>query len=186
MKLAASATRALSHLQDLSGDRRGMAAVEFSVILPFMLIGYLGGVEVGDAIAIDLRVSLTARTVGDLASQYITIDNSTMSNILSASTAVMAPYSASPIVVTVSEVTTNSSGQGTITWSDSLNGTPRPVGQSVTLPTQIQTPNVSFIWAEVTYAYTPNLGYVMTGTLSLSDQTFMYPRLANSVTRVNS
>ena len=182
----ATAVGAFAHLRELASDRKGMAAVEFSAILPFMLIGYLRGVEVGNGISVDLRVSLTARTVADLASQYITIDNSTMTNILNASTAVMAPYSAAPIVVTVSEVTTDSSGRGTITWSDSLNGTPRPVGQSVTLPTQIQTPNVSFIWAEVSYAYTPGLGYVMTGTLSLSDQEYMYPRLANSVTRVNS
>ena len=33
--------------------------------------------------------------------------------------------------------------------------------------------NVSFIWSEVQYAYTPNLGYVMTGTLTLSDSAFM-------------
>ena len=61
----------------------------------------------------------------------------------------------------------------------------RPVGQPVTLPTQLQTPNISLIWAEVQYAYTPNLGYVMTGTLNLSDQVYMYPRLANYVTRCN-
>jgi hypothetical protein len=60
------------------------------------------------------------------------------------------------------------------------------VGQPVTLPSGLQTPNISLIWAEVQYAYTPNLGYVMTGTLNLSDQVYMYPRLANYVIRSNS
>ena len=178
--------RLRSRLQSFARDRRGVSAVEFSAVLPFMLIAYLGSVEVGNGIAIKLRVTMTARTVSDLATQYFTIANADMASIMSASTAVMAPYSAVPLVITLSEVTTDASGKGTITWSDSLNGSPRPVGQSVTLPAQLQTPNISLIWAEVKYGYTPNLGYVMTGTLTLSDQVSMYPRLANYVTRVNS
>jgi Flp pilus assembly protein TadG len=175
-----------SPLRAFARDRRGVSAVEFSAVLPFMLVAYLGSVEVGNAIAIKLRVTMTARTTADLATQYFTIMNADMSNILSASSAVVAPYSAAPLVVTVSEVTTDAAGKGTITWSDALNGTARPVGQSVTLPAQLQTPNISLIWAEVTYTYKPNAGYVMTGTLTLSDQVFMYPRLANYVNRVNS
>jgi Flp pilus assembly protein TadG len=112
--------------------------------------------------------------------------NADMTNIMNASTAVMAPYSGGPLVITLSEVKTDANGNGTIFWSDSLNGTARPVGQGVTLPPQLQTPNVSLIWAEATYAYTPNTGYVLTGTLTLSDQVFMYPRLANSVCRNNN
>ncbi|HEY7242638.1 MAG TPA: TadE/TadG family type IV pilus assembly protein [Xanthobacteraceae bacterium] len=179
-------TRIRSGVRTFGRDRRGIAAVEFSVALPFMLVAYLGSVEVGNAIATKLRVTSTARTLANLATQYFTIKNADMSGIMSASTAVMAPYSAAPLVITLSEVTTDASGKGTITWSDTLNGTARPVGQSVTLPSQLQTPNISLIWAEVKYAYTPNLGYVMTGTLTLSDQVYMYPRLANNVNRVNS
>jgi Flp pilus assembly protein TadG len=186
MMPAASTFGPVQRIRDFAGDRRGISAVEFSLVLPFMLVAYLGSVEIGNGIATKLRVSLTARTVADLASQYFSIKNADMSNILSASSAVMAPYSTSPLVITLSEVTTDASGNATVTWSDSLNGTARPVGQTVTLPTAIRTPSVSFIWAEVTYAYKPNLGYVMTGTLTLSDQLFMYPRLANYVTRVNS
>jgi Flp pilus assembly protein TadG len=183
---AASTFGAFLRIQDFARDRKGVSAVEFAVVLPFMLVAYLGSVEIGNGIATKLRVALTARTVADLATQYFTIKNADMTNILSASSAVMAPYSTGPMVITLSEVTTDANGVATITWSDSLNGSARPVGQPVTLPTEIQTPLVSFIWAEVKYAYTPNLGYVMTGTLNLSDQVFMYPRLANYVTRVNS
>jgi Flp pilus assembly protein TadG len=173
-------------VRDLLDDRKGVSAVEFAMILPFMLVAYLGSVEVGNGVAISMRTSLVARTTADLATQFLTIKNADMTNIMNAAAAVMAPYSAAPVKVTVSLVTTDGSGNGKIVWSDTLNGTTRPVGQSVTLPANLQTPNVSFIWSEVQYAYTPNLGYVMTGTLSLSDSAFMYPRLANSVARINS
>lgn len=104
-----------------------------------------------------------------------------MSGILNASSQIIAPYPAANMVVTVSEVTTNSQGQGTITWSASLNGTARTVGASVTLPTALQTSNISLIWGEVTYPYTPQMGYVLTGTVNLYQSTYFYPRLSSSV-----
>jgi len=175
-----------ARLRRFRSDRGGVAAVEFSLILPVMLTIYLGGVEVGDGFAIDTRVTLVARSVTDLATQYITIDNQDMSNILGASTSIVAPYGAANITVTVSEVTTDNSGNGTVTWSDSLNGTARAVGSKITLPASLQTPNISVIFGEVSYAYTPALGYVITGTITMSDSFYMMPRLVNSVTRVNS
>jgi Flp pilus assembly protein TadG len=151
-----------------------------------MLTIYLGGVEVGDGFAIDTRVTLVTRSVTDLATQYVTIDNQDMSDILGASTALIAPYAATNITVTVSEITTDSGGNGTVTWSDSLNGTARIVGSKITLPTSLKTANISIILGEVSYNYTPALGYVMTGTITMSDSFYMMPRLVNSVTRSNS
>ena len=109
-----------------------------------------------------------------------------MSNILAASSAIAAPYAAANLTVTVSEITTDSSGNGKITWSDSLNGTARTVGSTITLPASLRTPNISLVFGEVSYSYTPALGYVITGTMTLSDSFYMMPRLANSVTRSNS
>ncbi len=162
-------------------DRAGVSALEFSIVLPFMLLLYIGGNELGNGLAVQYRVTLAARTVADLASQYVSIDNPTMSSILGASSAVLAPYSSANMVVTVSEVTTNASGQGSITWSDSLNGTPRTVGAAVTLPTALQTPNISLIWGEVSYPYTPSTAYVITGTINIYQSAYFYPRLSSSV-----
>src|SRR5579872_2313349 len=166
-------------------DRRGVAAVEFSLILPIMLTIYLGGVEVGDGFAVDLKVTEVAHSVADLASQYVTIDDSDMSNILNASAEIVAPYSALNIIVTVSEVSTDSNGNATVTWSDSLNGTARAVGQKITLPASLKIPNISLILGEVSYNYTPNLGYAITGTIVLSDNYYLFPRLSKTVARVN-
>lgn len=172
-----------SYLRWFAGDHKAVSAVEFALILPFMIFTYVGSAELGDGMAIYYKATETARTVTDLASQYVTIDPTTMSNILGASTQVMAPYSATNIVVTLSEVNpTNASGQGTIAWSCSLNGTARTYNSTVTLPTNLQTPtNVSIIWGEVTYPYTPAMGYAVTGTINLYQSIYFYPRLSNSV-----
>jgi Flp pilus assembly protein TadG len=168
-------------LRRFADDRNAVSAIEFAVVLPFMLLMYIGGVELGDGLAIQFKVTQTARTVSDLTTQYVSIDSATMSGILGASTQVVAPYPSANIIVTVSEVTTNSNGQGTITWSCSLNGTPRPLNQSFTLPSALQTANISLILGEVTYPYTPQLGYVITGTINIYQSTYFYPRLSNQV-----
>jgi Flp pilus assembly protein TadG len=171
----------------------GVSAVEFAIVLPLMVLLYVGGIEIGEAVAIDYKTTLTAHTVADLATQYVSIDNAAMSTILAASSAVIAPFGGatlcqtpSNVVVTVSEVNVSASGRATIVWSDSLNGTARTVGQVVTLPSQLDTPNISLIWGEVTYSYTPWIGRVLTGTITIYENVFLYPRLTSAVARVNS
>jgi Flp pilus assembly protein TadG len=174
-------------LRALRTDRKAMAATEFAIVLPFMLTLYVGGVELGDGMAINVKVSETAHIVADLATQNQTINNSLMTKILGASSATIAPYAAANAIVTISEVSTNSGGIATVTWSDSLNGTPRTVGQTVTLPSSLAgTPNISLILGEVSYAYTPQLGYAITGTVTLYDSYYLFPRNSSSITRVNS
>jgi Flp pilus assembly protein TadG len=176
-------TTVLTRLRDWRDDHRGVAAVEFAIVLPFMLALYIGGVELGDGMMIQLKVTDTAHSVADLTSQQTTsVTSATMSGILGASSATIAPFQASNLVVTVSEVSTNASGVATVTWSQSLNGTKRPAGQTMTLPSSLAgQPNISLILGEVSYAYTPNLGYTITGTVSIGDSYFLFPRNSTSI-----
>jgi Flp pilus assembly protein TadG len=167
-------------------DKRGVSAVEFAMLLPLMITLYLGSVEVSQGIGIDRKVTLTTRTVADLASQVSSINNADMTNMLNASSAVIVPYDTSKLKVTVSEITIDSTGVAKIVWSDTLNGTKRAVGSTVTLPTALNVPSTSLIWSEVAYTYKPTIGYVVTGTLNLSDQIYMRPRVSDSVSRLNS
>jgi Flp pilus assembly protein TadG len=169
-------------------DQEGTSAVEVAMILPVLLTLYLGTVEVSQGLSMDRRVTLTARTAADLASQVSSIDNTYMTNLLSASSAVMSCNSInqcdiSKLKITVSEVKIDSNQTAKVVWSDTLNGAKRSVGSSVSLPTALKIANTNLIWSEVSYSFKPTVGYVITGTLSLSDQIFMRPRLADCVTR---
>jgi Flp pilus assembly protein TadG len=186
MTPAITCGRFARHLRRFGGERDGVSAVEFAIILPFMLTLYIGSTEFGNGMTIQFKSTLAARTVADLASQYVNIDSATMNKILGAASSVLQPYPSNNAVVTVSEVTTNAVGQGTVTWSASLNGTARPSGQSVTLPNAMQTANMKVIWGEVTYPYTPTMGYVITGTLNIYENVFFYPRLATCVSYNNA
>jgi Flp pilus assembly protein TadG len=165
-------------------DPRGVAAIEFAMLLPMMVALYLGTVEVSQGVSIDRKVTLTTRTVVDLVTQSASINNASMTNILDSSAKILSPYPTGNLRVTVSAVTIAADGKATIAWSDTRNGTAHPVGQQVTLPSPaLAVPNTTLIWSEVAYPYTPQIGYVITGTVNLSDQIYMRPRLSDTVTR---
>ena len=101
------------------------------MLLPLMLTLYLGGVEVSQGVSIDRKVTLTARTVADLISQVSSVNNAGMTNILTASSAVLSPYPTDPGEshrVTSLKIDANS--KVTVEWSDTLNGTARAKGST--------------------------------------------------------
>jgi Flp pilus assembly protein TadG len=167
-------------------DRRGVSALEFAIVLPLMLALYLGSAEVTQGIAVKRKVTLTARAVTDLSSQYTAITGADMTNIFNAGSAIIAPYTASNLQETVSEVSINAQGQATVVWSNTFNGTALTVGQAVTLPSALAVPNTYLILGQASYSYNPTYGYVLTNTLTLSDQFYMRPRQSISVSYTGS
>jgi Flp pilus assembly protein TadG len=164
---------------DFRRDRRGIAAVEFAMLLPLMLTLYLGGVEVSQAVSVDRKVSLTARAVADLVAQVAqgaSINNADMSNIMNAAKAVAAPFPDSKLKVIVSSVKIDANKKATIEWSDGFHTTARAKDSTVSVPDGLLIPNTWLVWSEVSYAYTPTIGYVITGTLNLKDQIYMRAR----------
>jgi len=181
--MSALTARLASRLSQFCGERRAVAAVEFAMLLPVLVSLYLGCVELSRGIAADRKVTLVAHTVADLATQFTDIADSDMSNILNASAAIMAPYAASSLQAVVSELAIDAKGNATVVWSDTLNGTARTAGQTVTIPSTLAVPNTYLVLGETTYNYNPVFGYVITGTLTLTDKIYMQPRQSVCVTR---
>lgn len=179
--MRAAARRLTGALTRFGSECRGLAALEFAMLLPVLMTLYLGSVEVTTGVAIQRKVTITARAVADLASQFTSIGSSDMSNILSASSAIIVPYAAANLQTVVSELAVNAQGTATVVWSSTLNGTARAAGQVVTIPASLAVPNTYIILGEAAYSYKPTYGYVMTGTVTLSDQIYMTPRQSNSI-----
>ena len=174
----------LHRVRNFSVDTRAVAAVEFAIVVPFMLLLYVGGVELGNGLAISVKVSETAHTVADLVSRNACVTDSSLNTMFGASSATIAPYSSTEVSVVVSEISTDANGKATVTWSKALNGTPLTLNQPVTLPAALGTPsppNISLILGQVTYQYTPGLGYTISGTLPIADSYYLYPRVSSVV-----
>src|ERR1700726_3230086 len=82
---------------DMFRDRSGIAATEFAVIVPLMLVMFFGTVEFSSGVAVDRKVTLVARTLSDLTSQSLSVATTDLSNFFAAGTAILTPYPATPI-----------------------------------------------------------------------------------------
>ncbi len=180
-------SRLFHRVASLSRNRSGMAAVEFALLLPFMLLLYLGSYQIVQMISVKRLVTLTASTVANVTTQYASISASqTMPDILNASAAVLTPNPVANAKVVVSLVSIDKSGKATITWSQALSGVGRPVGQTVTLPASLDVPNTALVWGETTYAYTPVIDFLHIGTINLYSSVFMLPRASSGTIALTS
>ena len=169
-------------LRSFKRDRDGASAIEFAILAPLLIALYLGCVEITDGIAADRKVTLVAGALSNLTSQSQTITADGMTNILNASAAIIKPYSVGNLAATITCLKIDAAGVAKVKWSATLNGTARADGSTVTLPSaDLAVPNSYLVWSEVNYNYTPVVGYTISGTLALSDQMFMSPRITPPV-----
>src|SRR5580698_4218179 len=99
-------------------DCRGIAAIEFAMIVPIMLVMFFGTVEFSSGVAVDRKVTLVARTLSDLTSQSLSVATTDTANFFAASTAILTPYSATPAKAAISELYINPSTlKATVQWN---------------------------------------------------------------------
>jgi Flp pilus assembly protein TadG len=167
--------RAARSMIRFARDRRGVSALEFALVAPMMIALYFGCVEVSDGVAVDRKVSLTSATLANLVAQSTAISSTDMSNILDASSAIIMPYSSSNLKMTVSCLSIDGNKAVTTKWQATRNG---GTGATISVPADLKVANTQLILAQVSYAYKPVVGHTITGTLTLSDQMFMMPRIS--------
>ncbi len=177
----------LLRLSRFVADCRGVAAIEFVWVLPIMIPLLFGTVELSTGIAISRKITLTAHTVADLASQLTTVAASDSSDMLAASSVIMWPYANNPaaandqaknVKIVLSCIDIDANGNATIAWSDTLNGTALSKGSGVSVPSALIVKNThsGLLWGQVSATYTPTFATNLVGTMNLSDQFYLAPR----------
>ena len=178
--------RAKAFFADARQDTRAVSAVEFALIVPVMCTLFLASVETTQGLQIDRKVSLTARALSDLASQSTVIADTEMTNILDASSDILTPFSAGNALMVVTGIQIDAKGKATVAWSDQRNSTRYTCGATITVPTQLM-PDLGttgfLVLAEVKYNYTPIIGFLITGTVQLSDRLYTRPRIGDTISR---
>jgi Flp pilus assembly protein TadG len=176
-------------------DRGAVAAVEFALIVPMMILIYLGGNEIGNALTVLRKVTHGTNALADLVTQSKSVSSSDITQIMNAVGAVLYPYQTSHLRARVSVVAIDSSGVAKVSWSSASNFTqtsPFPTkepqitaltaGSVVTLPASVRTNSTYLVMAEVHYYYTPPIGYVLSGTIDLKDTFYLRPRFSDTIT----
>lgn len=166
---------------ELLGDRSGVAAIEFAMIVPLMLVLFFGTNEFSSGVAVDRKVTLMARTLSDLTSQNTSVTDTQLTNFFNASKAIMTPYDSTPVKSTITELYVDPGTlQAKVQWSK--GNAPRTAGTTVAIPTALQIGGTYLIFSEVSYKFVPTVGYVMAKAgITLSDFTYTRPRQSTCV-----
>lgn len=170
-------------------DCRGIAAVEFAVILPVMLVMFFGVVEFSSAIAVYRKATLVARTLSDLTSQMKdSVADADLTSFGQTAKAIMTPYAASPLISSITELYVEPvTLVAKVQWSRALSidatgnvtlGTSAHNKRDVVIiPPTLQIGGTYLIWSEVGYTYRPAVGYIMAPAgVPLHDSAYTRPR----------
>ncbi len=176
--------RIAEFVRRLQRDASGLAAIEFAIICPVMLVSLLGAVEVSNGMLADRKVTQVTSTIADLTSQDTVVTNAEMSDIFAAGAAVMYPMGSTTLKMRVSSVVADLNGVTRIAWSSDYNNMgARSVGSTITLPPGIVAPGASVIFSEVEYKFTSAIGEFLTGGVTIKDKFYLRPRRVLTITR---
>lgn len=200
MSVRAGAQTAISRLAAgfarLIPDRRGVAAVEFALIVPLLLSMYFVTMEVGQGIEANRKVSRIGSMVADLITQQPEITPLELAAILKIGESILQPYnrSAPKIVATAIDITTGSevkvawSGklEGGVYSKDAAAGTPTTVPPTLNIPGSFLIRVDSYLNYEPLITWSPNakstLGLLAAfDNIPMKETYYLRPRMSPTV-----
>jgi Flp pilus assembly protein TadG len=169
-------------LAGLPGAREGLAAVEFAMLLPVLILGYIGLADAAEAMMAQRRADHIANTIADLTSQSTAVSAANLNDYFSIGALVMAPFPTNTLGQRITCITANSSGVPQVAWSvgsGSLTGlTP---GSTVTVPDSLLSAGQTIIEADVSYTYKNQIAWVLPTSLTFNQTAYLRPRQSSTV-----
>jgi Flp pilus assembly protein TadG len=164
------------------GDIRGVAAVEFALLAPALILVSLGSYEVFQAAAAYRKLCSTTVELAGVTSQYSTMSANDVSNVMNASAQIMTPFATQNLSIVLTEITTDNSKKPTVTWSQAYNGgTALTPGASASLPASLAQKNTSYILVQTAYAWSPMVSGGPIGSIQMTDQIYSLPRGSGTI-----
>jgi Flp pilus assembly protein TadG len=161
----------------------GMAATEFAMVAPVMILMWFGVTELADAYDASTKATAVASTAADLIAQEKIVCDAEMTDAFSALTAIMYPFPPNNMKIRISSLIDNGNGTVKVAWSDGQNLTARSVNSPVTIPAGLVTTGGSVIFAEVTYTFNSPAPHFFPTPMPMSDLYYLHPRKVEQIDR---
>lgn len=176
----------LNRLKGFRKDAGGVAAIEFAMIVPLMLMMFVGAVEFSQAITVDRRVSQVASATADLVARSKELSTSDMTGITQVVEQLVKPYDHTLLKMSIMNVAASPTDatDTKICWSYAHNGGTGAYNKNdpYTLPTGVVEAGDSVVVTEVEYAYEPLIfNHFITSTKNLEEKFYLKPRLSSYV-----
>jgi Flp pilus assembly protein TadG len=161
-------------------NKKGLAAVEFALILPVMMTLFFGVVEVSQLLGARAAVANVASVTADLVAQKSAMTTGEMSNVFSAAETILYPYPTAAAQITISSIVYDTASKsltsGRVAWSCTKNGTAKSVGSTADLPDGLMTEDGSVIVSEIKYDYASPTTQMVAGVVPMTNIFYTKPR----------
>ncbi|MBS0332352.1 MAG: pilus assembly protein [Proteobacteria bacterium] len=165
-------------------DTRGLAAVEFALLAPIMVLLYFGLAEFTMALMAQRRVAHVASVVADLVSQTPQIKNSQVTDIFTVGGSILSPFPSTPLKLRITSVVADSKAVPKVSWSKGQGMSALAANTVVTVPNNLLAAGDSVVMADVEYDYTSPLQIVLPNALAFTSTFYLKPRASPSVTLI--
>ena len=177
--------RTLPNLRNFVVNRSGVAAVEFALVAPVLILLYAGCVDVTRAVTFHRKLMHTTAAIGDLVAQSTDLTQADVVDIFDVADAMMAGYPKERFTVKVSGVTVDDIGRAKVEWSVAQGVTADKKNALFTLPESLRAlRSQSFIMTDATDSYVPLMRVLpdLTITMTASSRNRSRGRVAVSCT----
>lgn len=194
MKTNSSSIFSISKLREkilgFRKDSKGVAALEFAIIAPILILLFLGTLEISLAVSVDRKVSRISSAVADLITQETeTIDADYLDSVFAIADRIMYPHDDS-VEIAVVGIDIDENSVARVTWKRTYGGATAPaVGSTYPVPNSIKNPDTFLVAATVKTDHAPAFKFVNYNngnltfdgaTIELSEEMFLRPRQSDS------
>lgn len=158
----------------------GVAAVEFGLLVPLLLVMFVGTLEIGQAVGLDRRVSMATASTADLIAREKTASDDSLAGVMEIVKHLMSPYDSQRLSIGVVAVKADPANAANtrVEWSYSFQGASVPSKcAAYSMPPGLLGAGASAIIVEGRFDYEPLLvSYFLNSNLTLQDKATVSPR----------
>lgn len=165
-------------------NRDGVAAIEFALVIPILILLYLGSVEASFSVAVHKKMESTGSAISELVARETSVTTQKLDDILKISNSMMYPYPVKNLDITILGVDNREKGKIVFRWIRSLSGK-NQVKYDPALAADISKLEGNFfIVVQSTYKYTPLSG-VTSAAFEMQGLAIARARLTDNLTCTN-
>jgi Flp pilus assembly protein TadG len=170
-------------------DRHGIGAIEFAILVPVLLLLYLGALQTTIALSVAQRASRAAGTIADIVTQQTSLTKSTLATMPSVANAIFVPYTITGMTLKITGIQIDASSKATVLWSWEQDGTTAyTAGSAVTgVPTDMNKASSFLVRTELGVPYKlisfgPDFMPAGMNSITIRRQYFYRQRTGTSIT----